>query len=333
MFIRFFEDRLFPRTAQDAAQVTAMVPSHTNGVTFDAQNSTVLPQVLSHADLDKSTFGKWTSYVGDKASEIYTHYIEPTTKAQIDSMIVNSIGFSAYASLTSMVGVADASAFMTRAKISIGFKLFNAVANPLMAQFVESFTEMHMNNAKYVYYKAKCIISNDAGQMPDNLPTSFTNDLNEKSTLINDFTQFDVKRYITEVSQGLDDLSIKKLALGGTLSAMASSIRDTIYEQTGLEPYTKGYLFKNWINYYFKDWIKDELHSEVNKLNQMAQEKLGLQDIVKTSPDTTTAPLSFNDIITQENHPILTPQNQPVLPVAPMIDLNVMMPLVPVIES
>ncbi|MBS0287840.1 MAG: hypothetical protein JSR17_11125 [Proteobacteria bacterium] len=322
MFIRFFEDRLFPRTAADAAQVTALVPSHTSGVTFDAQN---------HADADKSTLSKWTSYVSSKASEFHAEYIAPITKAQVDAMIVNSIEFSAYGSLTTVFGVMDATAFMTRAKISIGYKLFNAVANPLMAQFVESFTELHINNAKYVYYKTKCTISGQECQIADNLPSPMmSQDINGKTTLLNDFTQFDLKRYVSEVSQGLDALSIKKLALGGVLSATASQIRDTIYEQVGLTDHAKSYLFKNWINYYFKDWINSELHSEVNKLTHMVQDKLGLSDL-SISPQTSAVPLSMGDIITQDNHPIFTPSPQ--TPAGPLIDLNIQIPLITVVEG
>ncbi len=273
----------------------------------------VAPQHATWAQTSLNYIHDMTTMVSEKALSLHAQYIEPISKEQVDKFIVSSVGFSTYYGLVSAAKLEGASTFAVRAEVSMGFKLFNAVANPFLAQFVESFTEVHTNNAKYMFYSAKCAIWGDNCEDLAALNNPFKINLpDEKSSLIQDFMQFDLKRYFGETSTNLDGINIKSLISGGIISASASQVVDTVYEETGLKPYVQGYFMKNWGSYYFKEWVKSEIRHEADILKTMTEKVLGLNE---------AKPLEMSDILMPASNDIITaPHAQASSPVIPIMD-------------
>ncbi len=273
----------------------------------------VAPQQATWTQAPLNFIHDVTEIISQKAISLHAQYIEPISKEQVDKFIVSSIGFSTYYGLVSAAKLEGASTFAVRAEVSMGFKLFNAVANPFLGQFVESFTDVHTNNTKFIFYSAKCAIWGDNCEDLAALNNPFKINLpDEKASLIQDFMQFDLKRYFGETSTNLDSINIKSLISGGIISASASQVVDTVYEETGLKPYVQGYFMKNWGSYYFKEWVKNEIRHEVDILKTMTEKVLGLNE---------AKPLEMSDILTPASNDIVTtPHAQASSPVMPIMD-------------
>ena len=149
----------------------------------------------------------------------------------------------------------------------MGFKVFASVATPFISQFVESFTETQIHNAKYSYHSLRCIFDEDSCIQLKQLSQEVLSQEPTKD-LLNNFSQFDYQQYYQDTSDAIDKLSVSGLFYSGILSATASGIKDFIFVETGFAAACQGYFCKNWISYYFKDWIKDELKKEGEKIQQ-----------------------------------------------------------------
>lgn len=227
----------------------------------------------------------WDS-VSTRATDAYTQYVEPITKQQVDKYIVESFSMSAYYTVAPKLGMLDLSTFIGKAELSMGFKVFTKVANPLLAQFVEAFTDVHFNNAKYAYYTFSSLISDEHHEKLSELKNPFVCDpLNEDNLLV-DFSKFNVTKYAEEVQEGLESITPYGLMKTGTISATASAIKDFAFDMFGLEPYFQGYIGKNYVSYYLKEGIKDQLRSLIKPFEDYVSEVI--------EPATTLTPLAAN---------------------------------------
>jgi len=204
------------------------------------------------------------SHLFFKGHEFYTNHISPLiAKDKLDPVITSSITFSSYYGAVGSLG----NSFASKAAVAMGFKVFASVATPFISQFVESFTETQIHNAKYSYHSLRCIFDEDSCIQLKRLSQEVLSQEPTKD-LLNNFSQFDYQQYYQDTSDAIDKLSVPGLFYSGILSATASGIKDFIFVETGFAAACQGYFCKNWISYYFKDWIKDELKKEGEKIQQ-----------------------------------------------------------------
>ena len=184
--------------------------------------------------------------------------------------------------------------------VSIGFKLFNTFANPAISQFVESFTEVHINNAKYTYYSARCLLDTKFCDELKGLKNPFSYDPIENPTLLHDFSQFDTTAYLQEVNKGLSKLTLPGLFTTGAISATASEIKDFTYGITGFDNYCKSDFCKNWVSYYYKEWLKKDIKSMIaSSLEKHDTESI--TPVESEAPQDKGSKIHINDIIQFES--------------------------------
>lgn len=269
-------------TPQENSNESIIPPLSKQDYQSNISNSTAVP---AEAQQD------FLNHYLHKGFEMYTNHVSPfMTKEKIDQWFTNTVIFSSYYGTVGSLGTG----FSSKAGVAMGFKLFASMASPFVSQFVESFTEIQVYNAKYTYHTLRCIF--DEGSCIElNLLTN--EPFHPSQSLLNDFSQFDYQRYYQEVSAAADKLSTAGLINSGILSATASNIKDFVFNEIGFTPYCQGYFCKNWLSYYFKDWIKNELKKE--------EEKIQENFFTLTADETASTPASptaiiLGEVITQE---------------------------------
>ncbi len=252
---------------------------------------------LPHKELP--TFGH---SLYSKAQEFYSQSVEPKlTKEYVDNFIVGTIGYSTYYGLMPGVSQLDSGAFIKRGGISIGFKLFNTLVTPAISQFVESFTEMHINNAKYSYHSAKCLLDSKHCDETKKFTNPFSFDESKKAPLFHDFSQFDTTSYLNKVNEGLSKLSLPGLFTTGMISATASEIKDFTYAITGFDNYcSKSNFCKNWVSYYYKEWLKNDIKSLISGAQEKHQAE-SVKPIESEAPQDKGSQIHINDVIQFES--------------------------------
>lgn len=192
-----------------------------------------------------------------KITSLYSYYLEPKlTKENLYKTVSETISFSTYYAMVPSVGQTDTELFLKRTSISIGFKLFSTVVTPVIAQFVESFVEVNTHSVKYTYYSIKCVF--------DIKYCDETNTLSEPLNILQDFFQFDMLSYSQKLSAQFSKLTPEGVLLNGLISAAASEIKDQSFIALGFDQYCQGNICKNYLSYYYKEWIKNEIKSSLS---------------------------------------------------------------------
>lgn len=273
--------------------LTTLLPSKPLDYKIDLPDNTSTPfatSTESHPIVDSHVPSKSYSF-GDfihNGYDLYANYVEPyLTKHNVDHWLTSNLSFTTYYAMTG--GATD---FLSRGVTAAGFKTFTALFSPAISQFVEAFTETHINNAKYSYFGLHCLTE---GSYCSEFNTFSRDPLS--SNLLEDFSQFNFQRYYQDVLGGLEKISLSGLFYTGSISATASGIKDYIFNEAGLTPYCQGYFCKNWIGYYFKEWIKSELKSDIAQLQE------GTMSLASTLGENTLSmirsiPISFESVIT-----------------------------------
>ncbi len=209
-----------------------------------------------------------------KGLELYGQYVEPKlTKENIYQAVAGSVGFSAYYGMAPAVDGVDPSAFIKRSGIAIGYKVFNNLATPMVAQFVQSFAEVNINNAKYTYYSIRCVLQtkfcNEASGMPDTV------------NIVQDFSQFDVASYAQSLKDSFGKLTLEGLLLNGMISATASDIQDTSFVATGFNEYCQSTLCKDYATYYYKEWVDNQIKTELSAKTEQNVDAFDFADYIE----------------------------------------------------
>lgn len=200
-----------------------------------------------------------------KGIDLYTQYIEPKlTKENIYNTVTGTIGFSTYYAMAPSVDQTQNGAFIKRAGISIGFKLFDAFVTPAVAPFVESFAEVNVNNAKYSYYSIRCLFEIKYCDEAHKLPNTFTHNELTQQPLWQDFSQFNIGAYLQKIQPTTGELTPQSLCLNGMISATAAELKDFLYITSGFDQYCQGDFCKGWVSYYFEEWLKNDIKSSID---------------------------------------------------------------------
>lgn len=195
-----------------------------------------------------------------KVGDFYSQHIAPKlTKENIYDATAGSVSMAAYYYLGSSVGPINGPMFVKRASLSMGFTVFNTAIKPVVAQFVESFVEMQVNNVEYTYYSIRCITD---VKYCDEI-TKITNTAISSSET-EGLVQFDTTMLMQKLSQDFSELTLDKLLLSGAVSAVASEVKNAAYVVTGFDQICQGSICKNWISYYVRDALKNEIKSVIS---------------------------------------------------------------------
>ena len=189
------------------------------------------------------------SQVGD----FYTQHIAPKlTKENIYDATAGSVSMATYYYMGASVGQINGPMFIKRASLSMGFTVFNTAVKPVVAQFVESFVEMQVNNVQYTYYSVRCITD-----------VKYCDEITKVTNTVSS-SEFDTTALVQKLNQDFSELTLDKLLLSGAVSAVASEVKNAAYVVTGFDQICQGSLCKNWISYYVRDAIKNEIKSVVS---------------------------------------------------------------------
>lgn len=195
-----------------------------------------------------------------KVGDFYTQQIAPKlTKENIYDAAAGSISMATYYYVGGSVGQIDGPMFVKRASLSMGFTVFNTAVKPVVAQFVESFVEMQVNNVQYTYYSIRCIT--DVKYCDEITKITNTAVVSENDSLL----KFDTTALAQKLNQDFSELTLDKLLLSGAVSAVASEVKNAAYVVTGFDQFCQGSVCKNWISYYVRDAIKNEIKSVISE--------------------------------------------------------------------
>ncbi len=194
-----------------------------------------------------------------QVGNFYTQNIAPKlTKDNIYDATAGSVSMAAYYYLGGSVGQINGPMFVKRASLSMGFTVFNTAVKPVVAQFVESFVEMQVNNVQYTYYSIRCIT--DVKYCDEITKITNTAVISENESLL----QFDTTALVQKLNQDFSELTLDKLLLSGAVSAVASEVKNAVYVVTGFDQICQGSICKNWISYYVRDALKNEIKSVIS---------------------------------------------------------------------
>lgn len=194
-----------------------------------------------------------------QVGNFYTQNIAPKlTKDNIYDATAGSVSMAAYYYLGGSVGQINGPMFVKRASLSMGFTVFNTAVKPVVAQFVESFVEMQVNNVQYTYYSIRCIT--DVKYCDEITKITNTAVISENESLL----QFDTTALVQKLNQDFSELTLDKLLLSGAVSAVASEVKNAAYVVTGFDQICQGSICKNWISYYVRDALKNEIKSVIS---------------------------------------------------------------------
>jgi hypothetical protein len=208
----------------------------------------------------------WLGYLEKKVET----FISTTTKQDIDTLLADYANFLFYYTVASpyFKGGVEASFYYNTVE-AMGFKLFLSVATPVMEQGVSAFTERVQKQIDYTFYSTETEISAPGI----------------------DFSWLDSKTCMESIQNNIEKLTLPDLLVSGILSASSTEIRNEIYNQLDLTSYIQTYIFKSWINYYFKQWIKSELKYSLQNLADKADEVMtrGFELLQEHSSDEVTS--------------------------------------------